>query len=78
MNYYQKKILESVSSSVNIPVTLKMRKGWDDNSLNAPIIAKNAESSGIQMITVHGRTRCQMFKGKADWPFIKKVKTNFF
>ncbi|MBF91920.1 MAG: tRNA dihydrouridine synthase DusB [Rickettsiales bacterium] len=67
-------IIDSVVKSVKIPVTLKMRKGWDDNSLNAPIIAKNAESSGIQMITVHGRTRCQMFKGKADWPFIKKVK----
>ena len=69
-----KKILESVSSSVNIPVTLKMRKGWDDNNLNAPKIAKIAEESGIKMITVHGRTRCQMFRGKSDWKFIKNVK----
>ena len=69
-------IIDSVVKSVKIPVTLKMRKGWDDNSLNAPTIAKNAESAGIQMITVHGRTRCQMFKGKADWSFIKKVKNS--
>ena len=68
------KILESVSKSVNIPVTLKMRKGWDDNSLNAPNIAKIAENCGIKMITIHGRTRCQMYKGKSDWKFVKNVK----
>ena len=68
------KILKSVSKSVNIPVTLKMRKGWDDNSLNAPKIAKIAEESGVQMITVHGRTRCQMYRGKSDWKFVKNVK----
>ncbi len=68
------KILESVTSAVNIPVTLKMRKGWDDNSLNAPKIAKIAENCGVKMITVHGRTRCQMFKGRSDWKFISKVK----
>ena len=70
------KILESVSNSVNVPVTLKMRKGWDDNSLNAPKIAKIAEDSGIKMITIHGRTRCQMYKGKSDWKFVKNVKSN--
>lgn len=70
------KILESVASSVKVPVTLKMRKGWDDNSLNAPKIAKIAENSGIQMITIHGRTRCQMYKGKSDWKFVKNVKRN--
>ncbi len=70
------KILESVSNSVEIPVTLKMRKGWDDNSLNAPKIAKIAENSGIKMITIHGRTRCQMYKGKSDWKFVKNVKSN--
>ena len=70
------KILESVSNSVKVPVTLKMRKGWDDNSLNAPKIAKIAENSGIKMITIHGRTRCQMYKGKSDWKFVKNVKTN--
>ena len=70
------KILESVTKSVNIPVTLKMRKGWDDNSLNAPKIAKIAENCGIQMITIHGRTRCQMYKGKSDWKFVKNVKNS--
>ncbi len=69
-------IIESVTKAVKIPVTLKMRKGWDDNSLNAPIISKIAEECGIKMITVHGRTRCQMFKGTADWEFIKKVKNS--
>ncbi len=68
------KILESVTRSVNIPVTLKMRKGWDDNSLNAPNIAKIAENCGIKMITIHGRTRCQMYKGRSDWKFVKNVK----
>ncbi len=68
------RILESVTSSVKVPVTLKMRKGWDDNSQNAPEIAKIAESCGIKMITIHGRTRCQMYKGKSDWKFVKKVK----
>ena len=70
------KILESVSNSVKVPVTLKMRKGWDDKSLNAPKIAKIAENSGIKMITIHGRTRCQMYKGKSDWKFVKNVKSN--
>ena len=70
------KILESVSNSVKVPVTLKMRKGWDDNSLNAPNIAKIAENCGIKMITIHGRTRCQMYKGKSDWKFVKNVKNN--
>ena len=67
-------IIESVVNSVNIPVTLKMRKGWDENNLNAPKIAKKAESFGIKMITVHARTRCQMFKGQSDWSFVKNVK----
>ncbi len=67
-------IIKSVVNSVNIPVTLKMRKGWDESSLNAPKIAKIAENSGVKMITVHGRTRCQMYKGKSDWEFIKNVK----
>tara|TARA_B100000886_G_C20398624_1_gene481578 strand:- start:1102 stop:1662 length:561 start_codon:yes stop_codon:yes gene_type:complete len=65
-----------VVNAVNVPVTLKMRKGWDDKSLNAPKIANFAESAGIKMITIHGRTRCQMFKGSSDWNFIKKVKKN--
>lgn len=68
------KILEKTVNAVNVPVTLKMRTGWDDESRNAPRLAKIAEDLGIKMITVHGRTRCQMYKGKADWRFIKNVK----
>jgi len=67
-------IIESVVNSVDTPVTLKMRKGWDEKNLNAPRLAKMAEKSGIKLITIHGRTRCQMFKGKSDWKFIKNVK----
>ena len=69
-----KSILEAVVKSVKVPVTLKMRKGWDENNLNAPQLAKIAENIGIQMITIHGRTRNQMFKGKSDWKFVRKVK----
>ncbi|KJV68727.1 tRNA dihydrouridine synthase DusB [Candidatus Neoehrlichia procyonis] len=68
------KILESVVKAVRIPVTLKMRLGWDSSNLNAPKIAKIAEEVGIQMITIHGRTRAQMFNGKADWQFISNIK----
>ena len=67
-------IIRSVVSAVSIPVTLKMRTGWDSNNRNAPELAKISESEGIQMVTVHGRTRCQAYKGEADWSFIKKVK----
>ena len=67
-------IIESTVNAVNVPVTLKMRTGWDESSRNAPQIAKTAESLGIAMITVHGRTRCQMYRGRSDWKFIKKVK----
>lgn len=68
------RILEATAKAVSIPVTLKMRMGWDANNLNAPKIAKIAEEVGIKMITVHGRTRNQMYDGKADWEFVRKVK----
>lgn len=68
------RILEKVVKAVNVPVTLKMRMGWDHDSLNAPKLAQIAEQSGIRMVTIHGRTRCQFYNGTADWRFIRKVK----
>jgi tRNA-dihydrouridine synthase B len=67
-------ILEETVKAVKIPVTLKMRTGWDDNNRNAPILARIAQDAGIKMITVHGRTRCQFYSGKSDWSFIRQVK----
>jgi tRNA-dihydrouridine synthase B len=68
------RILEATVKAVDLPVTLKMRTGWDDSSRNAPTLAKIAEESGIKMITVHGRTRCQFYEGHADWSFVRRVK----
>ncbi len=67
-------LIEAVVKAVDIPVTLKTRLGWDDDLLNAPYIAKEAENAGIKMVTIHGRTRCQFYKGHADWKAIRQVK----
>ncbi len=68
------KILEATVKAVKVPVTLKMRMGWNHENLNAPRLAKIAEECGIKMVTVHGRTRCQFYEGQADWSFIRNVK----
>src|ERR1700741_3992632 len=68
------RILEATVRAVDLPVTLKMRTGWDDRNRNAPRLARIAEACGIRMITVHGRTRCQLYSGSADWKFVRLVK----
>lgn len=68
------RIMNSVVDAVDVPVTVKMRLGWDENNLNAPTLAQKAEQVGVRMITVHGRTRCQMYKGNADWGAVRSVK----
>ena len=67
-------LIESVVKAVSLPVTLKTRLGWDDALLNAPDLARRAEGAGVRMITIHGRTRCQFYKGRADWATIARVK----
>src|SRR5664279_5683250 len=68
------KLIEATISAVKVPVTLKMRLGWDDNSRNAPELARRAEAAGVQLISVHGRTRCQFYKGEADWGAVRAVR----
>jgi len=68
------RLIEAVVEAVAVPVTLKMRLGWDDDCLNAPDIARRAEAAGVRMIVIHGRTRCQFYKGRADWAAIRAVK----
>jgi len=68
------RILEATARAVSIPVTLKMRMGWDHSRLNAPALARIAEESGIRMVTVHGRTRQMFYTGEADWAFVARVK----
>lgn len=68
------RLIEATVKAVSVPVTVKMRMGWDHSSLNAPELAHIAEDLGAQLITVHGRTRCQMYRGTADWEFVRGVK----
>jgi nifR3 family TIM-barrel protein len=67
-------LIEATVAAVSVPVTLKMRLGWDDRSLNAPELARRAEAAGVRMVTVHGRTRCQFYGGRADWAAVRAVK----
>jgi nifR3 family TIM-barrel protein len=67
-------LIEATIAAVKVPVTLKMRLGWDDRSLNAPDLARRAQAAGVQLITVHGRTRCQFYKGEADWRAVRAVR----
>jgi nifR3 family TIM-barrel protein len=67
-------LIEAVIKAVNVPVTLKMRLGWDDRTRNAPELARRAQDAGVKLVTVHGRTRCQFYKGRADWRAVRAVK----
>jgi tRNA-dihydrouridine synthase B len=69
-------LIEATVKAVSVPVTLKMRLGWDDRTRNAPTLARHAQDAGVQLITVHGRTRCQFYEGQADWEAVRTVKSN--
>jgi tRNA-dihydrouridine synthase B len=68
------KLIAATVGAVSVPVTLKMRLGWDDRTINAPELAQRAEQAGIKLVTVHGRTRCQFYKGRADWAAVRAIK----
>jgi tRNA-dihydrouridine synthase len=67
-------LINATASAVTVPVTLKMRLGWDDRSINAPELARRAQDAGVRLVTVHGRTRCQFYKGRADWAAVRAVR----
>src|SRR4030088_513460 len=67
-------LIDATIAAVSVPVTLKMRLGWDDRSLNAPELARRAEAAGVRLISVHGRTRCQFYKGRANWTTVRAIK----
>ena len=67
-------LIEATVNAVDLPVTVKMRLGWDESVLNAPVLARRAEQAGVRMVTIHGRTRCQFYQGRADWRAIRRVK----
>jgi tRNA-dihydrouridine synthase B len=67
-------LIDAVVGAVGVPVTLKMRLGWDDATCNAPELARRAEQAGVRLVTVHGRTRCQFYNGRADWAAVRAVK----
>ena len=67
-------IIDATVKAVRVPVTVKMRLGWDENSINAPVLARESEARGVQMITIHGRTRMQFYEGRADWDRISEVR----
>jgi tRNA-dihydrouridine synthase B len=71
---HAQRLIEATVAPVSVPVTLKMRLGWDTDSINAPELARRAENAGVKMITVHGRTRCQFYDGQADWAAVRAVK----
>jgi tRNA-dihydrouridine synthase B len=71
---HAERLIEATISAVTVPVTLKMRLGWDDRTRNAPELARRAQAAGVQLITVHGRTRCQFYKGEADWDAVRAVR----
>jgi tRNA-dihydrouridine synthase B len=70
------RLIEATVDAVSVPVTLKMRLGWDDRTRNAPELARRAQDAGVRLVTVHGRTRCQFYEGRADWQAVREVKTN--